>query len=85
MKALIKSVRLTHDKRYPRARFLELQSNEAWLKEAQSIISRRTRADGGSQLLVKLDENYNFWANEEVCTEFIGNMIKNFDSKKLAF
>jgi hypothetical protein len=82
MKAFIKFVRLTHDTRYPRARFLELQSNEAWLKEAQSIISRRTRADGGNQLLVKLDDNYNFWANEEVCKQYIGKLIKKFDSKK---
>jgi len=65
--------------------FLELQNSEAWLKEAQSIISRRTRAEGGNQFLVKLDNNYSYWVNEEICSQFVENLIKKFDSKESSF
>jgi len=57
-------------------------SNHDSLKEAQCIVSRRTRADGGTQYLVKLGEDYNSsWFDEEKCSEYLSDMIKDFNSK----
>lgn len=52
------------------------------LKEAQCIVSRRTRADGGTQYLVKLGEEYNSsWFDEEKCKDYLSDMINDFNSK----
>ncbi|CBY31968.1 unnamed protein product [Oikopleura dioica] len=57
-------------------------SNQDSLKEAQCIVSRRTRADGGTQYLVKLGEDYNSsWVDEEKCKEYLSDMINDFNSK----